>query len=179
MLGRRKALKTGRGLRGAGRAVASKPRISHGQGKETLQNHRVLMPAVAAGKARGHRHGGGRHPTRVRDGGMVMTQGVSCDTTHLNPGLFFHVAGVVLGLAAAVNSLALAGRGAVIDRARRGSLPVLHLDEGGRTGQRGRRDGNRHQKRRRDEWGQGTRKKGRKIKIVVVTRKWRNGGLSS
>lgn len=165
MLGRRKALKTGRGLRGAGRAVASKPRISHGQGKKTLQNHRVLMPAIAAGEGPEHRHGGGRPPTRVEDGGRsqrVMTQELSCDTTHLNPGLFFHVARVVLGLAAAVDSLPLGGRGAVVDRARRGSLPVLHLDEGGRTGQRGRRGGNRHQKRRSDEEGKSTGKKGRK-----------------
>ena len=74
-----------------------------------------------------------------------MTQGLSCDT-HLNPGLFFHVAGVVCGLGAAVDSLPLGGRSVVVDRAGRGSLPVLHLGEGGRTGRRGARCGNRHQK---------------------------------
>lgn len=62
--------------------------------------------------------------------------GLSCDT-HLNPGFLFHVGGVVLGLARAVDGLTFGGRREIIDRAGGRSLPVLHLDEGGRTRQRG------------------------------------------
>lgn len=75
--------------------------------------------------------GGGRDGCRV--------------TTHLNPGLFFHVARVILGLSAAVDLMALARGSYFVDRAGRGSLPVLHLGKAGRTRQRGRGGGNRHQ----------------------------------
>lgn len=87
-----------------------------------------------------------------------MTQGLSRGTTHLNPGLLFHVAGIVFGLAAAVDGLSLARWSAVVDRARRGSLPVLHLGEGGRTGHHGWSGGNRHQKKRNDEMKKGKKK---------------------
>lgn len=141
-------------------------------GKRCKAHGVLMLAAVARMKTRRLWHA----VAPGQDGGMVVVvvmvmmddagtgTGRSCDTTHLDPGLFFHVAGVVLGLAAAVDGLPLAGRGAVVDSARRGSLPVLHLDEGGRTRQRGRRGGNRHQKRRSDDDGDtegGRRKRSR------------------
>ncbi len=69
MMGRRKARKTGRGLGGAGHAVASKPRISHNQGGEAQQNHGVLEPADAVRmKARRRRHA----VVPGQDGGTVV-----------------------------------------------------------------------------------------------------------
>lgn len=62
--------------------------------------------------------------------------GLSCDT-YLNPGFLLLVGRVILGLARAVDGLTFSWRREIIDRAGGRSLPVLHLDEGGRTRQRG------------------------------------------
>jgi len=60
-----------------------------------------------------------------------MTQtGLSCDITHLNPGVFALVAGIVSGFAGAVDVESLTGWSEVIDSAHRWSLPVFHLDDG-------------------------------------------------
>jgi len=144
---------------GAGRAVASKPRISNGQGEHPCDKERHVgcsptMAEIATDNcailnqgqtASGHAldRSGGRW---VGEDKARRLTALSSRETHLNPALFFGVASIVLGLAAAVYGLSLARWSAIVDRVGRGSLPVLHLGEGGRMRQRW-RSGNRHQKR--------------------------------
>jgi hypothetical protein len=158
ILGSRRVLKREKGLKG-GHAVASKPRISNGQGEHPCDKNvhaagrrydRRRSRQLCDGEPRaddvGARARSKRGAVGVRDKAGRLTASLHVKT-HLNPDLLFCVAGIVLALAATVNGLALAGRRAIVDRVGRGSLPVLHL-EGGRMRQR-RRSGNRHQKRPR------------------------------
>lgn len=83
----------------------------------------------------------GRH----RD--MMMTQRESsCDMAYLNPSIFVLITRVVSGFTGAIKVDSLARWSEVIDSARSWSLPVVHLDEGGRTRHGEGRGGNRHEK---------------------------------
>jgi hypothetical protein len=70
---------------------------------------------------------------------VAMTQEMVCRVTrtYLNPGVFSLVVRVVSRFASAVDSQSLARR-TVINTAHGGSLPVVHLDAGGRASRGGR-----------------------------------------
>ena len=77
--------------------------------------------------------------------GMKAMIGLSCDT-YLDPSLVLHVDAIVSRLAAAIHCLSLTRRSKIVRAVDGWSLPVLHLDEGGRRKNGGGRGGNRHQK---------------------------------